>query len=115
MLDADAESETPNLRGVARAAGKLLEDDAGVGVICRKHFGEAFYIVARSTAPRHIPQVGVIVNAVIDKRSEPVLIDRVPEPHFCRNSVAKPAQHRQAVAAFGCGGETEQLHGIDVL
>ena len=46
---------------------------------------------------------------------EVLLVDRVPQPQLGGDAIVEPLQDRQAVAAFGGGGEAEQLDGGEVV
>ena len=109
MGDADTKSETANLRRVCGTPGELLKNDPSVGVVGGEYLREALDVIAGPTPPGDIAQIGGVVDAVVDKRREAMLVNRIPEPQLRRDPIAEPAEHRQAVAPLRRGGEAEEL------
>ena len=109
MRDADTEPEAPNLCRVSGTPVEFLEDHPCVGIIGGQHLGEALDVIAGPAPPGDVSQIGVVVDAVVNKRREAVLVNRIPEPQLRRNPITEPAQHRQAIASLRCGREAEEL------
>ena len=109
VRDANTEPEAPDLRWVSGAPGELLENNPCVGIIGGEHLGEAHDVIAGPAPPGDVPQIGVVVDTVVNKRREAMLVDRIPEAELRRDPITEPAQHRQTVAPLGRGGEAEEL------
>lgn len=89
--------------------GDLLDHEASPCVGAGVGVAERVDVVTASPAPRDLAQVEAIVDAEIQERREMLLIDGVPETEFGGDAIVEPLEDRQAVAAFRCGGQTEQL------
>jgi hypothetical protein len=62
-----------------------------------------------------VTQVQAIVHAVIRKRRQSMLIDRVPQPQLGRDATAEEVQHVEVVAALWRSRQPEQLSRLDVF
>ena len=55
------------------------------------------------------------MDAVVHKRREPLLIDRIPKAQFGGDSIVEPVQQREAVASLRRRCEPEKFRRLDVL
>ena len=74
-------------------------------------FAERLDVVAAAPAPRDVPQVEPVVDAVVGEGREAVLVDGVPQPQLGGDPVVEPVEDRQTVAALGSRGETKSSRG----
>ncbi len=95
--------------------GDLLDDEAGPGVGAGVGVAQGLDVVAAPSTPRDVAEVEAVVDAEVQERREVLLVDRVPQAQLGRDAVVEPVQDREAVAAFRCGGEAEQLDGSEVV
>ena len=90
VSDAHAKPEGPNHGRIARAAIQFLQHDACVSVVYRQHFSKALDVVPTAASPRHVSKIGVVVNSVVDKRCQPMLVNCVPKPKLGSDAVTEP-------------------------
>src|SRR3954453_2691633 len=60
-------------------------------------------------------KVDPVMNAVVRKRREVLLIDGVPDAQFSGNSAVEVSKDIEAVCPLGRGCQPEQLYGLQVL
>ncbi len=113
MADADAEPERSHTRGVAHLLADLFEHSPSPGVVCGEHVGELGDVVASATLPRHVPQVGAVVNAQVVERRQVVLVDGVPETQLGGNTAVEVNEDVEAIGSLGRGGKAEELVRLD--
>ena len=89
MFDAHAKAEGPHARHVVDAAPDLLHDEASPDVVPRQEIGQPSDIVATPAAPRDAAQVEAVVNAVVAKRHEAMLVDGIPKPQLGGDAAVK--------------------------
>lgn len=114
VLDAHAEPETPH-RGWIPVLGDLVHDEPRPRVRARVHVGERGGVVATTSAPRDLRQIKTIVDPVVEKRGQVLLVDRIPQAEFCRDAVVEPVEDRQPVAAFRGRRQSEQFDRIKMV
>ena len=105
MLNADAEAKSAHSAWIVNARHELGEHMPGPGVIRGQKIREALDVVSPTPPPWHLTQIKSVVHAVVHKRREPVLIDRIPQPQLGGDPIVEPIQQREAVASLRCGGE----------
>lgn len=103
------------IRDVVNALGCLGDDTSRPKIVGSHQVGQAGDVVAAPTPPGDPAQVEPVVDAIIEKRAQPVLIDGVPEAKFGGDPIAEPVQQRQPVAALGCRGQPKQLDRVDSI
>src|ERR1700730_6125523 len=79
VVNADAKAERPHPGEVIYALLELLENETGPGVVRGEDVRQAFGVVPAAAPPGDVTQVRVVVNAVVDKGREALLIDRIPK------------------------------------
>ena len=72
-------------------------------------------VVAGAAPERHLAQVETVVDPVVGERHEVLLVDRVPDPQLGGDSSVEEVLNGEAVGAFWCCGESEQLPGLEAF
>lgn len=107
VVDAHAEAEGAHARDVVGAAGHLLQDQAGPGVVAGEQVGEAVDVVAAAAAPGDVAEVQAVVDAVVGEGDQAVLVDGVPQAQLGGDAAVEVVEHRETVRAFRRRGEPE--------
>lgn len=109
MVDAHAEAQRAHLRRIGHVLPELREDQVRALIVAGEHVAQSRQVIALAAPPLHGPQIDAVVDAVVGKRAQVLLIDGVPQPQLGGDAILEPREHGQAVGALRSGGETEQL------
>ena len=115
VLDAHAEPEGPHGGGVVDVTGHLGHHQPSPRIGGRVEVREAPDVVPATALPGDVGQVESVVDAEVEERRQPVLIDGVPQAQLSRDALVEPVQQRQPIAAFGGRSEPEQFDGLHVV
>ena len=114
VLDADAESQGAHGRNVGHLVVKLLEHDAGAGVVAGVDVAQRCQVVA-ATSPLHGLEVGSVVDAEVVERAQQVLLECFPQPQLGGDPAAEELADVDTVGAFRSGGQPDQLDRLHVV
>ena len=84
-------------------------------IVGGEHIAERLQVVAPTTPPGHLPQVGSIRNTIVGKRHQTLVIDRIPQSQFCGYSPVEPDSHRIPVGSLRSGCQTQQFSRLQVF
>ena len=115
VLDAYAKSQRPHPRQIIGAALQFLEHKLGLQIVGRQQICQTLRVVPAAATPGDLAQIEAIVNAVVDKWRQALLIDGVPQAKLRGNTPVEPIQDRQPVAPFRGRGEPEEFDRLHVL
>ena len=115
MLNAYAEAERPHPTGIVNTRHELCEHMSRPGVIRSQEVRECLDVVASTTPPWHLTQIEAVMDAVLHKGRQPVLIDRIPKAQLRGDSVVEPVQQWKAVTSLRRRRQSEQFRRLDVL
>ncbi len=107
VLDGHAEPESPNVREACDAGLQLSEHKIRASVVASVDIRQRFRVV-RVARPSHARKVDVVADAVVVERHQELLLHRVPQPQFRRDSPAEVRQQRASVHALWGGREAHQ-------
>ena len=84
-------------------------------VVARIDVRQLGHVVAPPALPAHLLESDVVMQSEVLERRKESLLQRLPESKLDRRPPVEPAAHVGAVGSFGCGGESQQNPGLEVV